>query len=153
MRLYRANSAVRCSSGTVAGSSACSVGRNTLTSPPLGLSVPMRPMMASGQNGGERREADPGGDHEQGHQSEQPATGVRMGAEPDDESERGRAEQRHGDDDPDRTSLSPTAVRYAARMTLTIPSPSARSARVSRSSRASPDVPVGNMRARLMIAL
>jgi hypothetical protein len=35
---------------TVAGSSACSVGRNTLTSPLLGLSVPIIATRASAQN-------------------------------------------------------------------------------------------------------
>ena len=63
----------------VAGSSACSVGRNTLTSPPLGFSVPTSPTRASGQNDGERGEPEPGRDHQQRHELQQPAPRVGVG--------------------------------------------------------------------------
>src|SRR6185437_7737862 len=49
-RLYRANRAVRASPVADSASLACSSGRNTLTSPELGFSVPMNATTSSGHS-------------------------------------------------------------------------------------------------------
>ena len=49
MRLYRANNAVRSTGITDCASTVCSSGPNKLTSPAVGLIVPMNAMMTSGQ--------------------------------------------------------------------------------------------------------
>ena len=80
----------------IAASTVCSSGRNTLTSPPLGLSGPMNATTSSGQSVGEGGEAEPGRRHQHRCGQQQPAQLEAMTPAPDGERRDRGAEQRCG---------------------------------------------------------